>query len=64
MKKLSNLNKIASSEVSLNIVEVKKPETNADLIAQTIAQQIERRVSYKRAMKKSIQSALRLGVTV
>ena len=59
----NNLNKISSSEVSLNIVEVKKPETNADLIAQTIAQQIERRVSYKRAMKKSIQSALRLGVT-
>jgi small subunit ribosomal protein S3 len=59
----NNLNKITSSEVSLNIVEVKKPETNADLIAQTIAQQIERRVSYKRAMKKSIQSALRLGVT-
>ena len=64
IEKIKNkLNKITDSEVSLNIVEVKKPESNADLIAQNIAQQIERRVSYKRAMKKSIQSALRLGVT-
>ena len=64
IEKIKNkLNQITDSEVSLNIVEVKKPESNADLIAQNIAQQIERRVSYKRAMKKSIQSALRLGVT-
>lgn len=56
------LNKITNSEVNLNIVEIKKPEANANLIAQTIAQQIEKRISYKRAMKKSIQSALRLGV--
>lgn len=56
------LNKITNSEVVLNIVEVKKPETNANLISQAIAQQIEKRVSYKRAMKKSIQSAMRLGV--
>jgi small subunit ribosomal protein S3 len=57
-----NLNKISSSEVVLNIVEIKKPETNANLIAQNIAQQIEKRISYKRAMKKAIQSAMRLGV--
>lgn len=55
------LAKITDSDVSLNIVEVKKPETNAQLVAQSIAQQIERRISYKRAMKKSIQWALRLG---
>lgn len=57
----SKFSKITGAEVSLNIVEVKKPETNAELIAQTIANQIERRISYKRAMKKSIQAAIRLG---
>jgi small subunit ribosomal protein S3 len=56
------ISKITDAEVSLNIVEVKKPETNAELIGQNIASQIERRISYKRAMKKAIQSALRLGV--
>ena len=62
IEKIKNkLNNITDSEVSLNIVEIKKPETNAKLVAQTIAQQIERRISYKRAMKKAIQSALRLG---
>jgi len=62
IEKIKNkLNSITDSEVSLNIVEIKKPETNAELVAQSIAQQIERRISYKRAMKKSIQSALRLG---
>jgi small subunit ribosomal protein S3 len=55
------LKKIIKSEISLNIVEIKKPETNAVLIAQNIAQQIEKRVSHKRAMKKAIQSALRYG---
>jgi len=55
------LKKIIKSDLSLNIVEIKKPETNAALIAQNIAQQIEKRVSHKRAMKKAIQSALRYG---
>ncbi|MBT4922711.1 MAG: 30S ribosomal protein S3 [Rickettsiales bacterium] len=55
------LKAIINSEISLNIVEIKKPETNAVLIAQNIAQQIEKRVSHKRAMKKAIQSALRFG---
>ncbi|MBT4989532.1 MAG: 30S ribosomal protein S3 [Rickettsiales bacterium] len=55
------LKEIINSEISLNIVEIKKPETNAVLIAQNIAQQIEKRVSHKRAMKKAIQSALRFG---
>jgi small subunit ribosomal protein S3 len=55
------LKKIVNSDISLNIVEIKKPETNAALIAQNIAQQIEKRVSHKRAMKKAIQSALRFG---
>ena len=63
IEKVKNqIKKITEAEVSLNIVEVKKPETSAELIAQNITSQIERRISYKRAMKKAIQSALRLGV--
>lgn len=50
-----------SAEVSLNIVEVRKPEIDAKLIADGIAQQLERRVAFRRAMKRSVQSAMRLG---
>ncbi|WP_181705222.1 30S ribosomal protein S3 [Chthonobacter rhizosphaerae] len=49
------------SEVHLNIVEVRKPETDANLIALSIAQQLERRVAFRRAMKRAVQSAMRLG---
>ena len=56
-----NLSKISSTEVSLNIKEVKKPELNAFLVAENIAQQLVKRVSYRRAMKRAMQSALRLG---
>jgi small subunit ribosomal protein S3 len=63
IEKVKNqINKITDAEVSLNIVEVKKPETSAELIGQNIASQIERRISYKRAMKKAIHAALRMGV--
>jgi small subunit ribosomal protein S3 len=55
------LSKIAGLEVSLSIVEVRKPEIDAVLIAQNVAQQIERRVSFRRALKRSVQSAMRLG---
>ncbi len=55
------LAKLTSSEVHLNIVEVRKPEIDATLVAETIAQQLERRVAFRRAMKRSVQSALRLG---
>ncbi|TVQ82789.1 MAG: 30S ribosomal protein S3 [Micavibrio sp.] len=48
-------------EVSLNIVEVRKPELDAKLVAEGIAQQLERRVSFRRAMKRAVQSALRMG---
>ena len=48
-------------EVHLNIVEVRKPETDAQLIAENIAQQLERRVAFRRAMKRSMQSAMRMG---
>lgn len=50
-----------SSEVSLNIVEIRKPEIDARLVAQSVADQLERRVAFRRAMKRAVQSALRLG---
>ena len=55
------LTKRVGTEVSLNIVEVRKPEIDAKLIAESIAQQIERRVAFRRAMKRAVQSAMRLG---
>ena len=51
----------AGIEVSLNIIEVRKPEIDAKLIAESIAQQLERRVAFRRAMKRAVQSAMRLG---
>ena len=48
-------------EVSLNIVEVRKPEIDAKLVGENIAQQLERRVGFRRAMKRAVQSAMRLG---
>ena len=55
------LQKITSSEVVVNIVEVRKPEINATLVAENIAQQLERRIGFRRAMKRAVQSAMRLG---
>ena len=52
---------ITEGEVHLNIVEIRKPETDAQLVAENIAQQLERRVAFRRAMKRSLQSAMRLG---
>jgi len=52
---------MTGSEVSLNIVEVRKPEIDAALVAENIAQQLERRVGFRRAMKRAVQSAMRLG---
>ena len=49
------------AEVSLNIIEIRKPELDAKLVADGIAQQLERRVAFRRAMKKSVQSSMRLG---
>jgi small subunit ribosomal protein S3 len=53
--------KLTDSDVSLNIVEIRKPEIEAKLIADSIAQQLERRVAFRRAMKRAVQSAMRLG---
>ena len=56
-----NISKITSSEISLNIKEIKKPELNAYLVAENIAQQLVKRIAYRKTMKRAIQSALRLG---
>lgn len=53
--------RMTSSEVVVNIVEVRKPEVDAQLVAESIAQQLERRVGFRRAMKRAVQSAMRLG---
>ncbi|OCC02788.1 30S ribosomal protein S3 [Labrys sp. WJW] len=55
------VSKLTSSEVHINIVEVRKPEVDATLVADSIAQQLERRVAFRRAMKRAVQSAMRLG---
>ena len=52
---------MTQSEVHINIVEVRKPEIDAVLVAASIAQQLERRVAFRRAMKRAVQSAMRLG---
>ena len=52
---------MTSSEVHINIVEVRKPEIDATLVAEGIAQQLERRVAFRRAMKRAVQSAMRMG---
>ncbi|MEH6826700.1 30S ribosomal protein S3 [Parasphingorhabdus sp.] len=57
-RKLSDM---SSGDVSLNIVEIRKPEVDAKLVAQGIGDQLIRRVAFRRAMKRAVQSALRLG---
>ena len=57
----SILGKMTSSAVSLNIVEIRKPEIDARLVAQGIADQLERRIAFRRAMKRAVQAAMRLG---
>ena len=51
----------AGGPVSLNIIEIRKPELDAQLAAEGVAQQLERRVSFRRAMKRAVQSAQRFG---
>src|SRR3546814_18210425 len=52
---------MTASDVHLNIVEIRKPEIDATLVAENIASQLERRVAFRRAMKRPVQSAMRLG---
>ncbi len=62
IEKLRKLvNNMTNADVAINIVEVRKPEIDATLVADSIAQQLERRVAFRRAMKRAVQSALRLG---
>jgi small subunit ribosomal protein S3 len=57
-----DLSKMSSAgDVALNIVEIRKPELDAKLVAENIAQQLQRRVTFRRAMKRAVQSAMRLG---
>ncbi|MGH7066809.1 MAG: 30S ribosomal protein S3 [Acetobacteraceae bacterium] len=56
-----NLAAMAKTDVALNIVEIRKPEIDATLVAENVAQQLERRVAFRRAMKRAVQSAMRLG---
>ena len=57
----STLAKMTESEIKLNIVEIRKPEVDAKLVAQGIADQLIRRIAFRRAMKRAVQSAMRLG---
>ena len=56
-----DLVKMTGGEASLNIVEIRKPEIDAKLVAENIASQLERRVAFRRAMKRAVQNAMRLG---
>ena len=56
-----HLSKMTNGDVHLNIVEIRKPEIDAKLVAENISQQLERRVAFRRAMKRAVQSAMRLG---
>lgn len=57
----ADLSKRINGELSLNVVEIRKPELDAQLVAESIAQQIERRGSYRRAMKRAMQSTMKMG---
>jgi small subunit ribosomal protein S3 len=56
-----DLSKICKDEVFLNLVEIRKPEIDSNLVAEDVARQLERRVSFRRAMKRSMQTAMRMG---
>ncbi|MDR3505214.1 MAG: 30S ribosomal protein S3 [Acidocella sp.] len=55
------LSSMVKADVALNIMEIRKPEIDATLVAENISQQLERRVAFRRAMKRAVQSAMRLG---
>ncbi|MBK6506801.1 MAG: 30S ribosomal protein S3 [Ignavibacteria bacterium] len=57
----SEIKKITNKEVKINVMEIKKPELNAHLVAENIASQLANRVSFRRAMKSSITSTMRMG---
>ncbi|MEO0620611.1 MAG: 30S ribosomal protein S3 [Pseudomonadota bacterium] len=55
------LSRFTDSELHLNIVEIRRPEVDAALVAENICQQLERRVSFRRALKRAVQNAMRMG---
>lgn len=57
----ADVSKIIGSDVSVNILEEKRPEANAVLVAQSIAQQLEKRIAFRKASKRALQSAMRMG---
>lgn len=62
VEKLRNaVTKMMGNPVSINIEEIRKPELDATLVAENVAQQLERRIMFRRAMKRAVQNAMRLG---
>lgn len=57
----AQVEKISGAEVSINIVEVKKPEVDSKLVAESIAQQLEKRIAFRKAAKRAVQTAMRMG---
>lgn len=57
----ADIQKLTTSEIYVNIVEVRKAETNAQLVAENIATQLERRIAFRRAMKKAVQTCMKFG---
>jgi small subunit ribosomal protein S3 len=57
----NDLQKFTSTEIFLNIIEVRKVETDAQLVAEDVAQQLEKRISFRRAMKRALQQSMRAG---
>lgn len=56
-----SIEKLTSTEALINIVEVKKPEIDSTLIAESVAQQLEKRISFRKAVKRAVQTAMRMG---
>jgi len=55
------LNQLTNKEVGINVEEIKRPELDAQLVANSVAHQLGQRIAYRRAMKRSVQSAMRMG---
>lgn len=61
LEKVAKVAKVAKGQVSVDVIEVKRPELDANLVAQSIAEQLEQRVAFRRAMRKAVQSARKAG---
>ena len=60
-KQIASVTQMKVDEVSVNIIDIKKPEIDANLVAQNIAQQLEKRISFRKAVKRAISSAIKMG---